>query len=115
MKFTVWTLLLMCITLQTSFTQSAHVLLMPVPYKSIVYEYSTIGSGLLERGHQVTILLSESYPELEQVRSKSGFHVVTYQVTESDFNTPEADSWMVNLLQVSPLEELRAYPECKEI
>jgi hypothetical protein len=91
---------------------SSHVLLMPFPYRSHVTEISSIGKGLLERGHRVTILLSASYPELEEVRNESGFQVVDYAVVDPDFYTIDYSSsstpdWVTNALEMDPIDELR--------
>lgn len=92
-------------------TLSSHVVLMPFPYRSHVTEFSSIGKGLLEHGHRVTILLSASYPELEHMRNESGFQVVDYAVIEPDFYTIDysksTTDWVSNAIGMDPVDEMR--------
>jgi len=88
----------------------SHILLMPFPYKSHVAEIGAIGNELLKNGHNVSVLLPASYPELDHV--ESGFGVVEYSVIEPDFYTmppSESDSdWVDVALNSYPIDELRS-------
>jgi hypothetical protein len=99
--------LLLLICLLTPGCRSAHVLLIPYPYASHVIQYSSIGKGLLERGYRVTILLSASFPNLEQVRNESGFRVVDYKITHPDLFSKISPN-LVNILNKNPVEAFRS-------
>lgn len=78
-------------------------------------EINSIGKGLLERGHRVTILLSASYPGLEQVRNNSGFQVVDYSMTEPDFYMRDYSGsladWVATSTKLDPMEDMRTNVE----
>jgi hypothetical protein len=110
-------LLLVVVTaLLLQVSHSSHILMLPFPYNSHVNQMTSIGVELRERGHTVTVLLSESYPELEQFRNSSGFRVVSYVVSEPDFfswdiSAEAANDWVTNELSMDPMDELRASSE----
>jgi len=91
---------------------ASNVLLMPFPYKSHVMEISAIGKELQLSGHQVHIMLSASYPDLDHVKVKSGFAVVEYSVKERDIYSmpPPSESdgdWIDVALNSYPIDEFR--------
>jgi hypothetical protein len=108
-----WVLRMVVVTcLLCSISHSSHILLLPFPYHSHVNQLTSIGAVLLERGHAVTMLVSESYPELEQIRNESGFRVVSYAVVDPDFYSWDLSNstsdWLTDELTMEPLDEMRA-------
>ena len=90
----------------------SRLLLMPFPYKSHVAEISAIGRELQANGHDVHILLPESYPDLEQTKAEFGFSAIQYSVKERDIYWIPAsdkgdDDWIDVAQKSYPIDEFR--------
>ena len=81
---------LQCISLLSILVvvQSSRILLLPYPWKSHVSEMTGIGHALIERGHDIHIVLPPSYPDFHKFNtSTSPFHLIDYVVKKPDFQT----------------------------
>lgn len=85
----------------------SNILLMPFSFRSHVAEISAIGSTLKENGHNIFIMLSESYPHLDE--AKKDFQLVIHKVKYPDFysNSEDENVWMEIATKVTPIEEFR--------
>ena len=89
--------------------ESANILLAPYPYVSHIAQSMTVGSGLKERGHSVSILLPESYRGLDAIREKMA--VIAYVVKYPDYYSNEGieAGWKEDAPSMTPIEEMRTY------
>lgn len=88
-------------------TTCSNILLMPFSFRSHVAEISAIGSNLKEKGHNVFLMLSGSYPHLDEAGEK--FHLIIHSVKHPDFYSKGEDgnSWMETAMKTTPIEEFR--------
>ncbi len=66
---------------------AARILLLPLPWKSIVQQLKVAGDALRSRGHEVSMLLPPSYPGIQESRKWDTVDVIEYSVSEPDFYT----------------------------
>lgn len=78
------------------FSQGANILLAPLQQPSHVMEVSHIGEGLVERGHEVYIAMSEGNPLNDIIAKRPGFHIIKYQLPETQI-TPYSLAVIQNL------------------
>ena len=55
---------------------AARILLLPFSFSSHVSEISNIGQSLVERGHEVHMLLAPSMPDLEKWKVSTYIHIL---------------------------------------
>ena len=94
--------------------QASRIILMPFPYRSHVGQLVAIGDGLFLHGHEVFMLLSTSYPELDKVKGQGGIKVITYEAKDTDiWGMPEDDAeemWQL-MLDITPIQDFRQNTE----
>ena len=75
---------LLIMALMPPLVNGSRFLLTPFPSGSHVAEFTAIGEGLADNGHDVHILLPPVYPDIEDMK-KSQLHVIEYERKEPDF------------------------------
>ena len=83
-------------------------LLTPFPSGSHVAEFTAIGEGLADNGHDVHILLPPVFPGIDNMK-KSRLHVIDYERREPDiFDEPVDDNLFYSMVNRTAVTQLRA-------
>ena len=107
---------LQCISLLSILmvAQSSRILLLPFAWKSHVFEMTGIGRALMERGHDIHIVLPPSFPDFHKFNtSTSPFHLIDYVVKKPDFHTMFAgnqehtEDFIKDLMRMTAIEDMR--------
>ena len=82
---------------------------MAYPFQSHVIQFADLGKGLIDRGHEVHMVMSPSLPTIDQFKQKP-INLILYEVDEPDFysaSEEEMGDFFESLLDATTLEDLR--------
>jgi hypothetical protein len=86
---------------QTTNSQAYKILVLPQPVKSHIFPMISMAEGLVDRGHEVTIFLSEGMPlDIASIndRQRGSARVMRYKDGNQDFDAV-ASEFVANSLQ----------------
>ncbi len=97
------------IILHHSTTWAAKILMTPFQMGSHISEMSHIGNTLYNKGHDVHLLISPTFPDIDKV-IKGNLKVITHATPDPDFNTmpqEQADELFYELLKITLIQDIR--------
>ncbi len=103
--------LLMCFANLLWEIKAFNILLFPFPWKSHIAQLATIGQALYNRGHELSIVLPPSYPDVASFEN-TFYDLIQYRIKDPDLygmDRNRLETLNEEFISMSPLEEFRAH------
>ena len=87
-------------------TRASRILLTPFPWRSHVMDLVAIGGAMVDRGHEVAMMLPENYTGIDDV-TKREISVIEYVRRDPDFSDMKADNLLDMMVNITAVVDFR--------